>query len=577
MPRKKNVVEEIDLREAITQYAEAKNFTEEYVEECLKNAIIKAYCKTFLGIVDPSNGIFSVELGSLGKTKIVYGRTVKNPEDITDDFLEIDSDDSDVLAQGLKVGDVFNVTTTIDELKDSTEYSKFNKSWTTTFQSSITTAEKKALMDIYKGKIGDIVTGVVDRYSKDREVWYVMLGKTQAKLEKRDLIGDETFRIGEEIKLYLASVESDSKNGAILKVSRSCPEFLKRIFELEVHEVYEGTVIIKKIAREAGVRSKVAVYTNVPNVDACGACIGMNGGRIQAITQNLGNAREKEKIDVVLYDNNLSLFIAESLVPATVIGVALSNDRKSCIAIVKNNELSLAIGKAGINAKLAARLCNVKIDIKEQDAAFKEGITFQTIEDIRKKAAEEKAALLAAQEAAKVQSTVEAAPSEETAQSETPKETIEAEKSVETPVVETKVVENQPVETSVVEEAKPVAETKPVETVKATEEIKPEEKVDVKVTVSITELERQIEEQKKIEASKASNKKNFKKFKKDDFKKSENKISKDKDDANQTGMAIYTEEELAELEKEETEESYGVDNGNDYEDYDDDSLYDGKK
>lgn len=556
MARKAKKEPEITIAEAIAGYAEEKNFTEEFVESCLKNAIIKAYCRIFWGIVDIEGGELRVDFEPNNVVKITIIKTVK--EEVEDDFTEIDFDEDEVIKQGLKPGDKFEASYTFETLKEDTiNFPKFQKSWATTFTANIAAAEKEALLDVYKGKIGDLILVHVKQYNKDRDSYYVMVGKTNAVLERRDLIGDEILPINTDVKVYLQSVDVNPR-GAVLRISRSCPEFLRRIFETEVHEVYDGTVVIAKIARSAGVRSKVAVYSENPEVDACGACIGRSGDRIAAITTHLGNSKEKEKIDVVLYDRNKELFAAESLVPAHVVGISISSDEKNCVAVVKNSESSQAIGKKGINVQLASRLIGMSIAIKEQDEAFKEGIVFKDIETIKKEAEAEKAAKLAAFKE-------ENAPIIET-----------SEPVIETEIEEEKIESTAPVseeniaKTEVKEEA-PIAQNVNNQEIPAAAPVSEESKVDVKVTTSISELEKQIEEEKKNLTQNAPHtaKKTYKK--KD--KNNNDKPSLGKKNEPLTGMAIYTDEELAELDKEEND--YGVDEETDnYDEYDSDDLYD---
>ena len=226
--------------------------------------------------------------------------------------------------------------------------------------------ERKVLYDEYFQKERDIVTGVVQRYL-GRNV-SINLGKVDAVLNENEQVKGETFKPTERIKLYVLEVKDTPKGPKIL-VSRTHPELVKRLFESEVTEVREGIVEIRSIAREAGSRTKIAVWSNDPDVDAVGACVGMNGARVNAIVSELRG----EKIDIINWDENPALMIENALSPAKVISVMADPDEKSALVIVPDYQLSLAIGKEGQNARLAARLTGFKIDIKSETQAREAG------------------------------------------------------------------------------------------------------------------------------------------------------------------------------------------------------------
>ena len=226
--------------------------------------------------------------------------------------------------------------------------------------------ERKVLYDEYFQKERDIVTGVVQRYL-GRNV-SINLGKVDAVLNENEQVKGETFKPTERIKLYVLEVKDTPKGPKIL-VSRTHPELVKRLFESEVTEVREGIVEIRSIAREAGSRTKIAVWSNDPDVDAVGACVGMNGARVNAIVSELRG----EKIDIINWDENPALLIENALSPAKVISVMADPDEKTALVIVPDYQLSLAIGKEGQNARLAARLTGFKIDIKSETQAREAG------------------------------------------------------------------------------------------------------------------------------------------------------------------------------------------------------------
>jgi N utilization substance protein A len=220
-------------------------------------------------------------------------------------------------------------------------------------------AERNMVFEEFVSREGDIVTGVVQRVEQ-RNV-YIELGKTEAVLTPVEQIPRESYRHGQRLKTYIVEVKKTTK-GPLILVSRTHPGLLKRLFELEVPELQDGLVELKAVAREAGVRSKVAVYSNEENIDSVGACVGPKGARVRSIVQELSG----EKIDVVKWSPDSSEFVANSLSPAKVIAVEVWEDEKIARVIVPDFQLSLAIGKEGQNARLAAKLTGWKIDIKSE-------------------------------------------------------------------------------------------------------------------------------------------------------------------------------------------------------------------
>ena len=226
--------------------------------------------------------------------------------------------------------------------------------------------ERKVVYDQYFEKEKDIVTGIVQRYVGKNVS--INLGKADAMLTENEQVKGEVFKPTERIKLYVVEVKNTTKGPKIL-VSRTHPELVKRLFESEVTEVKDGTVEIKSIAREAGSRTKIAVWSNDPDVDPVGACVGMNGARVNAIVNELRG----EKIDIINWSDNPAILIENALSPAKVISVMADPDEKTASVIVPDYQLSLAIGKEGQNARLAARLTGYKIDIKNETQAIESG------------------------------------------------------------------------------------------------------------------------------------------------------------------------------------------------------------
>ncbi|MBR4906747.1 MAG: transcription termination/antitermination protein NusA, partial [Clostridia bacterium] len=223
-------------------------------------------------------------------------------------------------------------------------------------------AERGNIYDEYVEKENEILTAIVQRVEKGNA--YVELGKTDGILTANEMIPGEEYEMNARIKVYVLEVRKDNKGPQVV-VSRTHPGLVKRLFELEVPEIQSGTVVIKSIAREAGFRTKVSVFSTDPQVDAVGACVGPRGARVERIVNELHN----EKIDIIEYDSDSAIYIAKALSPAKVLMVYVNEDEKAARVIVPDSQLSLAIGKEGQNARLAAKLTGWKIDIKSQSQA----------------------------------------------------------------------------------------------------------------------------------------------------------------------------------------------------------------
>lgn len=561
--------------EALEEIEVNKGISKDVVVAALNETITKAFKKEIGG----DDAIVRVNLDpDAGILEMAHVKNIVN--NVEDDFLEISKEDAKALSKegkGYIEGEEFVVPASVDQMRKVTALSVKSM-----MKQKFAEAEKAVLYEAFKDKIGTMITGRVEK--ADERGISVNVVRSSVYLPKNQLIGDEKYAVGDPIKLYVNSVESSVKGGARIVVTRSNEGFLKCLFFEVIHEIYDGTILIKNIAREAGERSKVAVYSNDPNVDPAGACIGPNGSRIQKIVGELGNGASREKIDIIAYSENPGLYIMEALKPAKVVGIVCDADNKSATAIVKDDSLSLAIGRRGVNARLAVKLTGYNIDIKTETEAVEAGLTYQTFEELEaaeielrsKKAME----LAAAQHAAfmeangilpglpegyvapqeRVYEDEEADDLSEALEEQAEKEEISTIK-VETPVVEEK-VEVAPVEEAKVEE-QPKVEEKPAPVV--------EEKREVKTTTSLEDLEKSLES----EANKG---------KKQSGKKFSHKKKNDEDDEDTTGgkitdtssgerMAIYTEEELREFEEEENEEDV-EDDDIDYDDYDD--YYDEK-
>lgn len=494
----------------------------------------------------------------LEKAKIDLYREweVKNDEDITDDFIEISLEDAKEKNPKLKVGDFYE-----EEIPFESLTKKDVDRFISNFKQKISQAEKDALLVDFADKIGHIYTGEVQKFDNTLHTCLVTIGKANVMLHKGDLIGDETFKNGDNIKVYVVGFEKDEKKTATIKVSRTCKEFLAKLFENEVNEIGDGSVVIKDIARRAGIRSKVVVAATDPNVDPSGACIGKNGERIHRIVAQLGNGKEaKEKVDVILYHINLGAYLAEILKPGEVIGINFSDDNKEVLVICKNDTMKLAVGQGGVNVKLAMSLTGLqKINIINESDLEKEGVTsFKAIEEYLKE-----------DEQAQKEEEMKRFREHSIRMSEAKKADENGEIIEDQPLYNEEfddedvedVISNE-VEASETEEIK----EEPVKEVKETP-VTPVEKREVKTTTTLEMLEKSLEEEKKNKKDDKA-KKSFKK--KDEDKKVEVKEENKKEVKK---MDIYTEEELKEFEDEDFDDEF---EDNDWSEYDDDDLYEDK-
>lgn len=344
-----------ELLEALNILEQEKNISKETLLEAIENSLVTA-CKNHFGKsdnvkveIDPETCAFSCY-----QEKTVVD-TVEDPVE------EISLADAHKVNGNYQLGDIVRVEVKSKEFgRIATQNAK------NVILQKIREEERKVIFDEYNSKEKDVVTGVVQRYIGKNVS--INLGKADALLTESEQIKGEVFKPTERIKVYILEVKSTSKGPKIL-VSRTHPELVKRLFESEVTDVKEGIVEIKAISREAGSRTKIAVWSNDPNVDPVGACVGMNGARVNAIVNELRG----EKIDIITWDENPAILIQNALSPAKVISVIADADEKSAKVVVPDYQLSLAIGKEGQNARLAARLTGFKIDIKSETQARESG------------------------------------------------------------------------------------------------------------------------------------------------------------------------------------------------------------
>lgn len=611
----------IDIKaflEAQEEVSKAKGISDEEVLSAFTEAVKSAYIRYLGGgVKDMPDPVVNCQIDVEDKKEPIKLSQVKIVRDeVEDDMLEIETEEAN---EGLdepkyKDGDEYVIPADPDELTKV-----FTIAVKSSFRQKLAEAERNALYEIYKDRIGEMMTGTVKR-ADDRSV-SVDIGRTTVELSRHELIGDEFFRVDDPIKVYIQKVESAAApepgkkpRGPQIEATRSSEGFLKRLFEEEIHEIYDGTVVIKAVARKAGVRSKVAVASNNEDVDPTGACIGQGGSRIQKIVSQLGNGKAKEKIDVIAYCNDLALFVAEASRPAQVLGVKLEEEdefgKRHAYAIIHDGEFALAMGKYRSNADLARKLTGVSIEYLEQSVALEKGIEYTSIEELRqkedefkkeksrleylkktqeeaaKKAAEEEALRRRMEEEAlaRAKEEEERKLQEETKLQESKKPSIAPITPAEAPKTGAK-PEEFPAEAvnpalaalaamKAAEEAKASAAPSE-ETPEIKEEPKEEIRKEVQTTTTLSDLEAQ------LEASKEKKTRPAKKGRPRKITEEEVKREVVKPVSNENAMPVYTEEELAKIEEEEAANGYDgdiesdEDIDQDYADYD--QYYDDEK
>ncbi len=340
-----------ELMEALDILEKEKEISKETLFEAIENSLITA-CKNHFGKADN----VKVEIDRETCDFLCYAEK-EVVEEVEDDVLQISLADAQEISAGAKPGDIVRV-----EIK-SKEFGRIaTQNAKNVILQKIREEERSVIYNQYYEKEKDVVTGIVQRYI-GRNI-SINLGKADAILNESEQVRTEHFRPTERIKVYILEVRNTPRGPRIL-VSRTHPELVKRLFEAEVTEIKDGTVEIMSIAREPGSRTKIAVRSNNPNVDAVGACVGVNGTRVNSIVDELCG----EKIDIVSWDENPGNLIQNALSPAKIVAVFADPDEKTAKVVVPDYQLSLAIGKEGQNARLAARLTGYKIDIKSETQA----------------------------------------------------------------------------------------------------------------------------------------------------------------------------------------------------------------
>ena len=340
-----------ELIEALEAIEKEKQISKDIILEAIENSLVAACKNQFESKADNIRVSINRDTGEI--------KVFADYEVVEDDLLEDPTTQIGKTEAALKYGNVeVGETVSTEVIPKNFGRIAAQKAKQVVVQ-KIREEERKVLYTQYLEKEREVITGIVQRYSGNNVC--INLGKVDAILMESEQVPGEHFKPTEHIKLYVVEVK-DTTKGPRITVSRTHPEFVKRLFEEEVTELQDGIVEIKSIAREAGSRTKIAVYTEDPNVDPVAACVGINGDRVNAIVDELRG----EKIDIITWSDDPAVLIENALSPAKVISVTADEEEKTARVIVPENQLSLAIGKEGQNARLAAKLTGYKIDIKQE-------------------------------------------------------------------------------------------------------------------------------------------------------------------------------------------------------------------
>lgn len=343
--------------EALKELEKEKGISKENLLLTVEQALLAAYKKNY---GEEENVEVEIDRET-GDVKIYEVKTVVPTEDLYDAAVEIAYDDALEIKKRVKIGDVIRIEVNCEEFRRNA----IQNGKQIVIQ-KVREAEREYIYDRFKIKEHDIINGIIRRIDERKNV-FIEFDGIEAILPPIEQSPADTYRVGERIKVYLAEVEKTNKFPKIV-ISRKHEGLLRKLFELEIPEITSGLIEIKAVAREAGSRAKVAVYSQDPNIDTVGACIGQKGLRIKNIVNELNG----EKIDIVIWKESVEEFVSAVLSPAKVVSVEVEEEENTARVIVDSSQLSLAIGKNGQNARLAAKLTGMRVDIKTADS-IKEG------------------------------------------------------------------------------------------------------------------------------------------------------------------------------------------------------------
>jgi N utilization substance protein A len=369
--RKMKSNENKELIMALDELEKERGISKEYLLESLEVALVAAYKKNF----DSAENV-KVEIDSQTGEIHVYAQK-EVVETVENSQLQISLEDAKKIEKKAKIGDIINIETKPKDFgriaAGAAKQHVIQK---------VREAERNMIFDEYNDRKGEIVTGIIQKADKGTVV--LDLGKLEGIMPLKEQIPTEHYHVNDKIKAYVLSVEKGLKGAPQVLVTRSHPDVIKKLFELEIPEIYEGLIEVKAVSRDPGYRSKVAVYSKNPDIDPVGSCVGAKGIRIQ----NIINEMNGEKIDVIEWSEDPATFICAALLPAHVMAVDIKEDEKFAQVIVPDEELSLAIGKGGQNARLAVKLTNWKIDIKSE-TQFRELMAYEENKKNEEKTVEE--------------------------------------------------------------------------------------------------------------------------------------------------------------------------------------------
>ena len=352
-----------DIVEAFSQIVKEKSIDKELLSSIIENTMYSMIKKKY-GTVDNFDIFVNMEKGEIEISQI---KTIV--ENVTDENFEIDLKSAQKVEPDLEIGDEF-----LEIINPASFGRRLIISGKQNLNQKIKEAEKNIIFDEFKNRIGEIVVG--DIRQMNRNEIYLNIENVEVVLPKREQIYNERYRRGEHLRVLIKDVVRSHRGPEII-VSRADANFLIRLFEIEVPEIYDGIIEIKKISREAGDRTKIAVYSNDKRIDAVGACVGMKGVRIQSIVKELND----EKIDIINWSSEPEIFISRAISPAKPIKVIIDEEAKKAIAVISDEKISLAIGRGGQNKRLASKLTGYEIDtIKESDYA--EMVSDEVVDDI---------------------------------------------------------------------------------------------------------------------------------------------------------------------------------------------------
>ena len=342
---------------AVEELEKEKDISKDLLIDAIESALVSAYKKNYGNSPNVRVNIDRVN----GDIDVYMRKNVVSDEDVMDEYGELTLDEAREINENYEIGDVVELKITPRDFgRIAAQTAK------QVVVQRIREAERGIIYDDFVNRQSEIATGIVQRISN--ETVFVNMGRTEGILSANEQVPGETYEINSRVKVYIMDVKKTTK-GPQVYLSRSHPGLVKRLFELQVPEIREGIVEIRSISREAGSRTKIAVSTADPDVDAVGACVGPRGSRVQAVVDELFG----EKIDIINWNEDPCVFIENALSPSKVVSVAVDVEEKSAEVVVPDYQLSLAIGKEGQNARLAARLTGYKIDIKNETQAIESG------------------------------------------------------------------------------------------------------------------------------------------------------------------------------------------------------------